>query len=291
MLNGVINILKPTGMTSHDVVYQVRKKFNIQKVGHTGTLDPNVAGVLPITIGKATKLTQILTDKDKSYRCMMSFGKQTNTSDTYGEIINENKDLQDFDYKEIVDVFDSFIGEIIQTPSMYSAIKVNGKKLYQLARKGKTIDEIPKRTVNIHSIDIISYMKNEIVFDISCSKGTYIRTVVEDIAKKLNTVAYMNFLIRTKSGQFDIQDSVSIDDISEKDIIPVDRIYIDGCEDIILDDKQVYRFVNGLKITSSYIKDFKTSSKNIYKVYDINQKLISIASLQDEQLKNIAMFN
>lgn len=290
-MNGVINVLKPTGMTSHDVVYQIRKKFDIQKVGHTGTLDPNVAGVLPITVGKATKLTQILTDKDKSYRCMMTFGKQTTTSDTYGDIVNITSVDIKYSYEKIKDVFDKFIGYIVQTPSIYSAIKVNGQKLYQIARKGKTVDEIPKRTVQIHSIDLISIIKNSVIFDITCSKGTYIRTLVEDIASELNDIAYMNFLIRTKSGQFDIQDSVAIDDISEDDIIKVKDIVIDGCEDIILNDNQIYRYINGLKMTSEYIKNFKYSSKNLYKIYDKNDNLISIASLKNEQLKNIAMFN
>lgn len=290
-MNGVINVLKPTGMTSHDVVYQIRKKFDIQKVGHTGTLDPNVAGVLPITVGKATKLTQILTDKDKSYRCMMTFGKQTTTSDTYGDIVNITSVDIKYSYEKIKYVFDKFIGYIVQTPSIYSAIKVNGQKLYQIARKGKTVDEIPKRTVQIHSIDLISIIKNSVIFDITCSKGTYIRTLVEDIASELNDIAYMNFLIRTKSGQFDIQDSVAIDDISEDDIIKVKDIVIDGCEDIILNDNQIYRYINGLKMTSEYIKNFKYSSKNLYKIYDKNDNLISIASLKNEQLKNIAMFN
>ena len=289
-MDGIINILKPSGMTSHDVVYKIRKKFNIQKVGHTGTLDPNVAGVLPIVIGKGTKLAQILTDKDKSYRCMMSFGKQTDTSDTYGKIISENE-KKIFTYDEVRNVCDDFIGVIEQVPSMYSAIKVNGQKLYKLARKGQVIENIPSRKVNIHSIDIIEFYKNSFLFDISCSKGTYVRCVVEDIAKKLGTVGYMNFLVRTSSGQFDIQDSVCIDDVEENDIIPIDEINIEGVKNIILDDKQLTRYINGLLVTPEYIKNFEYSTKNIYKIYNEDRKLISIGQLVENRLKNMIMIN
>lgn len=213
-LNGIINVLKPSGMTSHDVVYKIRKKFNIQKVGHTGTLDQNVSGVLPIVIGKATKLSQMLTDKDKSYRCMMTFGKKTDTSDTYGQVI-DNLD-KNIDYDELRSLCEKYIGVMEQTPSMYSAIKVNGRKLYDIARKGQTIDSIPIRTVVINQLKILKYENNSLTFDIDCSKGTYIRSVVEDIAEKLGAIAYMNVLIRTKSGQFTIDDSVPIEDIGKK---------------------------------------------------------------------------
>ena len=288
-MNGIFNILKPTGMTSHDVVYEIRKKFNIQKVGHTGTLDPNVAGVLPIAVGKATKLTQMLIDKDKSYRCMMTFGKQTSTSDTYGEVINISDkihSISDFDK-----ACKSFVGEIIQVPSMYSAIKVGGRRLYKIARKGEKIENIPKRKIVINSINIIEFTGKTAIFDVSCSKGTYIRTLVEDIAKKLDDIAYMNYLIRTKSGSFDIEDSVTLSDIDEKDLISMDDIYIEGIKNIILDEKQLYRFINGLDLNPQYIKNFEYSNKNIYKIYDEKNKLISIANIQDNKIKNIAMLN
>ncbi|EJU24046.1 tRNA pseudouridine(55) synthase [Peptoanaerobacter stomatis] len=288
-MNGIFNILKPTGMTSHDVVYEIRKKFNIQKVGHTGTLDPNVAGVLPIAVGKATKLTQMLIDKDKSYRCMMTFGKQISTSDTYGEVMNISDkihSISDFDK-----ACKSFVGEIIQVPSMYSAIKVGGRRLYKIARKGEKIENIPKRKIVINSINIIKFTGKTAIFDVSCSKGTYIRTLVEDIAKKLDDIAYMNYLIRTKSGSFDIEDSVTLSDIDEKDLISMDDIYIDGIKNIILDEKQLYRFINGLDLNPQYIKNFEYSNKNIYKIYDEKNKLVSIANVQDNKIKNIAMLN
>ena len=286
-LSGIINILKPSGMTSHDVVYKIRKKFNIQKVGHTGTLDQNVAGVLPIVIGKATKLSQILTDKDKTYRCIMTFGKKTDTSDTYGQLI-ENIE-KTIDYDDLKSVCETFIGEMEQTPSMYSAIKVNGQKLYSIARKGKTIDNIPKRTIVINEFSIIKYQNNTLIFDVDCSKGTYIRSLVEDIAQKLDTVAYMNLLIRTKSGQFDICDSVPIEDVGQKDIIPIDKIHIKGVKKIVLNDNQVKRYKNGLTITKEYIRDFVKSEKNLYKIYDKDENLISIGNFVDEKLKNVIM--
>ena len=288
-MNGIFNILKPTGMTSHDVVYEIRKKFNIQKVGHTGTLDPNVAGVLPIAVGKATKLTQMLIDKDKSYRCMMTFGKQTSTSDTYGEVINISDKIHGF--SDFDKACKSFVGEIIQVPSMYSAIKVGGRRLYKIARKGEKIENIPKRKIVINSINIIEFTGKTAIFDVSCSKGTYIRTLVEDIAKKLDDIAYMNYLIRTKSGSFDIKDSVTLSDIDEKDLISMDDVYIEGIKNIILDEKQLYRFINGLDLNPQYIKNFEYSNKNIYKIYDEKNKLISIANIQDNKIKNIAMLN
>ena len=279
-LNGIINVLKPSGMTSHDVVYKIRKKFNIQKVGHTGTLDQNVSGVLPIVIGKATKLSQMLTEKDKSYRCMMTFGKKTDTSDTYGQIV---------DYDSLRLVCDKFIGVMEQTPSMYSAIKVNGRKLYDIARKGQTIDSIPIRTVVINQFKILKYENNSLTFDIDCSKGTYIRSVVEDIAEKLGAIAYMNILIRTKSGQFTIDDSVPIEDIEEKDILPIDKIDIKGSKNIVLDEYQLKRYKNGLRVTKEYIKNFTESEKNIYKIYDEDENLISIGNFVDDKLKNMLM--
>ncbi len=286
-LNGIINVLKPSGMTSHDVVYKIRKKFNIQKVGHTGTLDQNVSGVLPIVIGKATKLSQMLTDKDKSYRCMMTFGKKTDTSDTYGQVIDSFDKVIDYDVLRLV--CEKFIGVMEQTPSMYSAIKVNGRKLYDIARKGQTIDNIPIRTVMINQFDILKYDNNSLIFDIDCSKGTYIRSVVEDIAERLGAIAYMNILIRTKSGQFIIDDSVPIEDIGEEDILPIDKIEIRGSKNIVLDDYQLKRYKNGLRVTKEYIRNFVESEKNIYKIYEESGSLISIGNFVDDRLKNMVM--
>ena len=172
---------------------------------------------------------------------------------------------------------------------MYSAIKVNGRKLYDIARKGQTIDSIPIRTVVINQFKILKYENNSLTFDIDCSKGTYIRSVVEDIAEKLGAIAYMNILIRTKSGQFTIDDSAPIEDIEEKDILPIDKIDIKGSKNIVLDEYQLKRYKNGLRVTKEYIRNFKESEKNIYKIYDEDKNLISIGNFVDDKLKNMLM--
>lgn len=285
MRSGIINVLKPTGMTSHDVVSEARKILGEKKIGHTGTLDQNVAGVMVLAVGKATKLTQMLQEKKKSYRCCMTLGKKTDTSDTYGKVIADEGRV-DFSEKEIKDVLNSFLGESEQIPSAYSAIKVGGERLYKMARNGRQIPDIPPRKIFIYSIETLKIENGDVTFDVSCSKGTYVRTLVEDIAKRLDTIAYVSWLIRTRLGDFGIFDSVDIHDISENDIIPLDDIYLPDVQKVILDDFMLERFVNGLAVTVTYLKDFKYSKSNLYKIYDIKGTLVSIAQTVNGDLKN-----
>lgn len=198
-MEGIIIINKPKEYTSNDVVNKVKKILNT-KVGHTGTLDPNATGVLPLLLGKGTKFSKYLTNHDKEYIATLKLGQKTTTADIEGEIIEiqeVNKEI--FDEKYLEKILNSFIGKQTQIPPIYSAIKVKGKKLYEYARSGQSVD-IPSRSIEIYNIRLIKVdsANNEIVFDVECSKGTYIRTLCEDIAKKIGTVGFMKDLQRVK---------------------------------------------------------------------------------------------
>ncbi|KXG75798.1 tRNA pseudouridine(55) synthase TruB [Thermotalea metallivorans] len=207
-MDGIVNVLKPPKMSSHDVVSFIRKIFNIKKVGHTGTLDPMAAGVLPICLGKATKISQYLLDDVKRYRCEMVLGSNTDTQDRWGTVI-QSRPVRVRE-SDIVEVFHRFQGEILQIPPMYSALKHKGKKLYELAREGKNVER-EARKVWIYGLNIIHIDHDRILFDVLCSKGTYVRTLCEDIGNQLNCGAYMSFLIRTASGRFTLEEAVTLE--------------------------------------------------------------------------------
>jgi tRNA pseudouridine55 synthase len=213
-MNGIINVLKPPGMTSHDIINFVRKRLKMKKVGHTGTLDPEAAGVLPVCVGKATKAVQFITDKTKRYRTTIKFGVQTDTYDKYGAVI-EAIDVNGIDMEKLEIALGDFRGVIKQLPPMYSAIKIAGKKLYEYARNGEEI-EIQEREVEIYSIEIIDYNnKDEVVIDIECSKGTYIRSICYDLGKKMGYGAAMWQLIRLESTPFVIENSYTLEEIDK----------------------------------------------------------------------------
>lgn len=211
-MNGIINVLKPPGMTSHDVVYFIRKVLNTKKVGHTGTLDPEAAGVLPVCVGKATKVVQFLTDKRKSYRANIKFGATTDTCDSYGKLIKEYGPVK-IEQKELVEVLKSFTGTISQKPPIYSALKVKGKKLYEYAREGKEV-EIAERTVEIYELKLVDMIsEDEAMIDVICSKGTYVRTLCYDIGEAIGCGAYMSQLVRLESEPFAIECSHTLEEI------------------------------------------------------------------------------
>lgn len=211
-MNGIINVLKPPGMTSHDVVSYIRKVLNMKKVGHTGTLDPEAAGVLPVCIGKATKAVQYLTGKQKSYRANIKFGIVTDTYDSYGQVIKEAESTV-IDRNALENALRSFTGTISQKPPMFSAIKVKGKKLYQYALEGKEV-KIQERPVNIYELKLIEMLsENEAIIDILCSKGTYIRSLCYDIGEAMGCGAHMSQLIRLGSSPFAIEDSHTLEEI------------------------------------------------------------------------------
>jgi tRNA pseudouridine55 synthase len=211
-MNGIINVLKPPGMTSHDVVSFMRKVLNMKKIGHTGTLDPEAAGVLPICIGKATKVAQYITDKRKYYRANVKFGTVTDTCDSYGKVISESRSVK-IDPAKLEEALKGFAGIISQRPPIYSALKVNGKKLYEYAREGKEV-EIEERPVEIYEIKLLDMVsEDEAMIDVLCSKGTYIRTLCYDIGEALGCGAYMSQLVRLASTPFAIENSNTLEEI------------------------------------------------------------------------------
>ena len=251
-MDGVINIFKPRGMTSHDVVYFIRKVLNIKKVGHTGTLDPNATGVLPICIGKGTRISEYLLDVDKEYVGELTLGIATDTQDDCGNIIHTSNNIVGED--EIIHSFKKFKGNILQTPPMYSALKHKGKKLYELAREGVSVER-KAREISIKDLKILNnYNNKEILFYTRCSRGTYIRTLCDDIGKDLCTFGHMSYLIRTGVGSFKLENAYSIDHLQElpkdeiiKLIVPMDEA-LNYMDKIIIDDELYNKLKNGVSI-------------------------------------------
>ncbi len=252
-MNGIINVLKPPGMTSHDVVSFIRKKLNIKRVGHTGTLDPNAAGVLPICVGKATRVVQYFDDFSKAYRAELTLGYETDTQDKYGEVINRTS-AHIVTSDELEEVFNEFRGKIQQIPPMYSALKHKGRKLYELAREGKTVEREP-REIELYNISIIKNYDNEkVLFDVECSKGTYIRTLCNDIGRRLGTLGCMTFLVRTKVGDFRIENAYTIEEIEE---------YVsDGrLDSIMMPLDSALKHYNSIKLNEKYYDILKNGGK------------------------------
>ena len=213
MIDGIININKEKGYTSHDVVAVLRKLLHIKKIGHTGTLDPDATGVLPVCVGKATKVCDVITDRDKTYEAKVILGITTDTLDTSGEILTEKP--VNITKDDLMSVLSHFKGEIEQIPPMYSAIKVNGKKLYEYAREGVEIER-KKRRVTIYDIELLDVDFPYFSIRVSCSKGTYIRTLCDDIGRELGCGAAMSELVRTGVGRFLIEDAMSLSEVEEK---------------------------------------------------------------------------
>ena len=279
-MNGLLNVLKPTGMTSHDVVNFVRRTLNIKKVGHAGTLDPNASGVLPICIGKATKMSDILINGDKEYICELILGSNTDTQDMYGNITNSQK------IKKIDDNINRipyrFIGKQYQKPPMYSALKYKGKKLYEYARQNKIVDK-PSRLIEIKNIKILKYTQNKILLKISCSKGTYIRTLCKDIAEYLGNYGHMGILIRTKSKDMKIINSLTLENIEylnkvnelERYLISIDEIV--RMQGVNISKENFKQLINGNIVEVLY----KDEIKEPFFIY-CNQNLIGLGKKVDE---------
>ena len=213
-MDGILNVYKEAGYTSHDVVAKLRSILGQKKIGHTGTLDPAATGVLPVCCGKATKICELLTNKDKTYQAVCRLGVITDTQDTTGKILEE-RTVKNITVEEIYQAVASFEGEIMQTPPMYSALKVNGKKLCDLARAGVTVER-QARPVQLYSIEIIKMELPRVCMRVRCSKGTYIRTLCQDIGEKLSCGACMESLLRTKVSEFCVQDALRLSEIEER---------------------------------------------------------------------------
>lgn len=294
-LNGIIVINKPKNYTSHDVVAKVKKLLNIKKVGHTGTLDPNATGVLPLLLNSGTKLSKYLIEHDKEYEVTLKLGIRTDTLDGEGKVLEkkevDRKMLENT--KQIEKVLNSFTGKQTQVPPMYSAIKVKGKKLYEYARKGENV-EVQPRQIEIYNIELqkVDIKKQEIEFKVQCSKGTYIRTLCEDIATKLGTIGYMKELNRTKVGKFGIEEAITIEKLEEYienkkyedlNIITMEELLKEK-EKIVLNEKNLEMFLNGVKI--------KIENKTgIYRIYNENKQFIGTGVVQENKLKRDVIEN
>ncbi len=294
-LNGIIVINKPKNYTSHDVVAKVKKLLNIKKVGHTGTLDPNATGVLPLLLNSGTKLSKYLIEHDKEYEVTLKLGIRTDTLDGEGKVLEkkevDRKMLENT--KQIEKVLNSFTGKQTQVPPMYSAIKVKGKKLYEYARRGENV-EVQPRQIEIYNIELqkVDIKKQEIEFKVQCSKGTYIRTLCEDIAIKLGTIGYMKELNRTKVGKFGLEEAITIEKLEEYienkkyedlNIITMEELLKEK-EKIVLNEKNLEMFLNGVKI--------KIENKTgIYRIYNENKQFIGTGVVQENKLKRDVIEN
>ena len=276
MKSGMVIIEKEAGWTSQNVVSKVKKILQVKKAGHIGTLDPLATGVLPVLIGDATKLSKYLMEHDKTYIATLALGQRRDTGDEEGNVIQE-AEVGFLDEKTVEDVLKQFQGKQKQAPHLYSAVKINGKKLYEYAREGKRV-EIPQREIEIYFIKLLTLdnAKKEISFEVSCSKGTYIRVLCEDIAEKLGTVGYMKFLQRTKVDKFKIENAVILDELGEENIISVEEL----CKEypkIELNERKLELFLNGVRLTV-YEKE------GIYRIYCC-EKFIGLGVVKNGLLK------
>ena len=277
-MDGIIIINKPKNCTSHDIVKKAKKILN-EKVGHTGTLDPNATGVLPLLVGKGTQISKYIINHDKTYEAVVQLGEKTDTADVEGKII-ENKIVPEENLKieYINNILKSLEGKQEQIPPMYSAIKVNGKKLYEYARKGEKL-EIKPRQIEIYDIELLKLdrINKQIEFKVACSKGTYIRTLCENIAEKLGTVGYMKELKRTQVGEFKIENAITIEELEKKQSCITIENYFKQNKKINLDEKKLQLFLNGVQLTWQ-LQD------GIYKIYS-NEQFIGIGTIKNKLLK------
>lgn len=291
MFDGILPIYKERGMTSHDVVFKARKILKMKKIGHSGTLDPEVDGVLLLLLGGATKVSDYAMDLGKSYRAEVCLGIKTTTEDLTGEIIEE-RTVEGIDISEIKGILKTMVGEIEQTPPIYSAVKVNGRKLYEYARRGQFDVEIPSRKVNIYNIELIDnseyYKDGKFYFtiDINCGKGTYVRTIATSIGKKLNIPSTMSKLTRTSSGKITIDHCLKLVDVEK-------YLKENTLEDKILKKEyalEEYQFVeiplfrakqvmNGLRFRRNQFPDYDFSNGI---VFTYNNEAIAIYYLKDK---------
>ncbi len=289
MMHGVLNIYKEKGYTSHDVVAKLRGIVGQKKIGHTGTLDPDAVGVLPVCLGKATKLCDMLTDKNKTYETVMLLGKVTDTQDVSGEVLEE-KETSHLTEEVVRNTVMSFVGDYMQVPPMYSALKVNGKKLYELAREGIEIER-KARPVSILDIQIKVIDLPRVRMEVSCSKGTYIRTLCHDIGMKLGCGACMEELIRTKVSRFEIKDSLTLAQVQElkeegklnEILVPIDEMFA-NYEAVTLKEEFMTFIYNGNVFYPKHLKEhIKLEDGKMVRVYDGQGQFIAIYKFLKEK--------
>lgn len=287
MIDGFINIYKEQGFTSFDVVAKLRGILKQKKIGHTGTLDPMAEGVLLVCLGSATKMCDLLTEKNKTYTCTMLLGKTSDTEDVTG-VMTDVTDVYP-DEKTVRAAVMSFVGDYMQIPPMYSAIKVNGKKLYELARAGQVIEREP-RPVTIHGITIQSVELPRVTFDVSCSKGTYIRSLCRDIGEKLGCGAVMERLVRTEVKGFTIEESLTLDAVEKarddgtlmQYVLTTDKLMPDIPE-LHISAKGEKLLANGNKLSADSFVENQVYRDTYVKVYDENDRFAALYEYSDEK--------
>lgn len=291
MIHGIINVYKEKGFTSHDVVAKLRGIVGQKKIGHTGTLDPDATGVLPVCLGKATKLCDLLTDKNKTYEAVLLLGKTTDTQDITGEVLEE-KSTEALTEEKVREAIEGFIGDYEQIPPMYSALKVNGKKLYELAREGKVIER-KARPVKILDIQILEIDLPKVRMEVSCSKGTYIRTLCHDIGEKLGCGGCMESLIRTRVSTFRIEDAKTLDEIEALKqegklaelLVPIDAMFLSYPKITVKDDWKAFA-KNGNPLDLKMLKEACGQDEETpVRLYDESGKFIAIYQWKEKEKK------
>lgn len=299
MLDGVLNIYKEKGYTSHDVVAKMRGILRQKKIGHTGTLDPDAEGVLPVCLGQGTRLCDMLTDHSKVYRAVLLLGIDTDTQDISGQIL-EKRPVEE-NPEKVLEVIKSFIGPYDQIPPMYSALKVDGKRLYELARAGKTVER-QARPVVIHDITVESMELPRVTMTVSCSKGTYIRTLCHDIGEKLGCGGCMEALMRTRVGRFELKDSISLKELEK--IRDEERLgeYLVSVEEMFLDQPKASALLeadslvhNGNPVKPELVKverDQTYTDQQLFRMYDSDQQFLGVYRYEEDRkwLKPWKMF-
>lgn len=275
-MNGILNIYKEAGYTSHDVVAKLRGILKQKKIGHTGTLDPEATGVLPVCIGKATKVCELLSDRDKTYQAVCRLGIVTDTQDMTGTVLEESR-FQDITEEQIREAAASFLGETFQIPPMYSALKVDGRKLYELAREGKTVKRDPRKII-ISSLEILQVDLEEGTFmmEVTCSKGTYIRTLCHDIGQKLGVGAAMESLVRIRVGEFFVENALtlsSIESMAKEDpenllgnLYPVDTLFAGYPKAQVLSEYR-QKLYNGNVLEETEVAPFQVESRSVLRSF------------------------
>lgn len=298
--NGILPIFKEQGFTSHDVVAVVRKILSMKHVGHTGTLDPMATGVLPICLGNGTRIIEYLDLDTKVYHCRMKLGLLTDTLDVWGSILEEQA-VPTISEERIREALNSFVGMVSQVPPLYSAIKVDGKRLYSYARAGEQV-EIPERNIYVKEINLLGFDNDEIEFRVSCSKGTYIRSLCRDIAQALGTLGTMTFLCREETGSIKNEDCITLDELRQlspeaiqKIIMAPEQVAVNLGE-ITLNQEKVFNFINGGKVGKANFRVNKEpEADRVAKIegykLPINEKMYSYLVYGEERLLGIGRIN
>ena len=284
MIDGIFNVLKPPGMTSHDVIAFLRRALNTKKVGHGGTLDPDAAGVLPVFTGTATRLLEFAVEGKKQYLVEVTLGKQTDTGDDSGNVVKEMP-VPAFTEGALQKVLQGFLGKQKQLPPMYSAIKINGQKLYQLARKGVEVER-ELRDIEVYKLELLHFTESTLTLAVDCSKGTYIRVLGEDIATALGTCGTMSFLLRTQVGSYTLNASHTLQEIATDPMDCAEQpvTAVAHLPKLVLTDNQAARITNGVRTTVAGTEEGQ------YVLMSADEEFLGIGVCKEERIQATKIF-